>query len=235
MNLPYPPEHYYQNQGMVPRTGPVECVTTSVVMVMNMVKDRLAQDLGMTDIPDIRVDEYVQKLDQIRLAGLRYRFSSNFPLAGMRGWMLPFMQVPRALRQFAGELQRDYGCSFQVKQTSGNTLEEIRKTLKNGNFVLVHGLWPVTKSMKLHYLFGGFPHTMVPVQVDYRACKVILLNPAEPHPMTIQADDPATRPEARLYEMSIQEFMEFWGRRSFLNLYARPFTMTLVIPETRAR
>jgi hypothetical protein len=232
MNLPYPPEHYYQNQGMVPRTGPVECVTTSVVMVMNMVKDRLAQDLGMTAIPDIRVDEYVQKLDQIRLAGLRYRFSSNFPLAGVRGWMLPVLQAPRALKRFAAELKRDYGCAFHVQQTWGNRLEDIARALEQENFVLVHGLWQITDSKKIQRKFGGFPHTMVAVQVDWKAGKVVLLNPAEPHPMTVQADDPHTRPEARLFEMSIQEFMDFWGRRSFLNLYARPFTMTVVIPET---
>jgi hypothetical protein len=235
MKLPFPPEYYYQNQGMVPRTGPVECVTTSVVMVMNMVKDRLAQDLGMTAIPDIRVDEYVQKLNKMRLTGLRYRFPSNFPLTGMQGWMLPVLHIPRALRRFAAELKRDYGCAFHIKQTWGNKLEDIARALEQGNFVLVHGLWQITDSRNVLRKFGGHPHTMVAVQVDREADKVILLNPAEPHPMTVQADDPATHPEARLYEMFLQEFMDFWGRRSFLNLYTRPFTMTVVMPETRAR
>jgi len=232
MNIPYPPEHYYQNQGMVPKTGLVECVTTSVVIVMNMVKDRLAHDLDKPAIPDIGVEEYAAKLDGMHLSGLNYRFPSDFPLVPFRGWMLPVLQAPIALKQFARELEHKYGCSFKLKQTSGNTLGDISQNLHDGNFVMVHGLWPVTDPKEFLYKFGGGPHTMVPVDVDSQADKVILLNPAEPDPSIIDPDNPATYPAPRLDNMSTQDFLDFWGRKSLLNLYTRPFTMTVVIPDT---
>jgi len=232
MNIPFPPEHYYQNQGMVPDTGPVECVTTSVVMVMNMMKDRLAHDLNQLSMADIGVREYAAKMDAMHLSGLCYRLPSDFFLAAGRGWMHPVLQAPKALKKFASELEQIYGCSFKLKQTSGNKLEDITQNLQDGNFVLVHGLWPVTNSKEYHYQFGGFPHTMVPVEIDSQADKVILLNPAEPHPMTIDPDNPTTHPAAILSEMPTQEFLSFWGRKSLLNLYTRPFTMTVVIPDT---
>jgi hypothetical protein len=232
MNMPYPPEHYYQNQGMVPKTGPVECVTTCVVMVMNMVKDRLALDLKEAYIPDISVKEYATRLDGMGLSGLRYRLPSDFFLASGRGWMHPVLQVPYALKQFAKELNEKYGCSFQVKQTSGNTLDNITQNLQDGNFVIVHGLWLETNPKEVQYKFGGFPHTMVVVKIDSQADKVLLLNPGDPDPRAIDLDKPATYPAAVLYAMATRDFLAFWRRRSILNLYTRPFTMTVVIPDT---
>ena len=232
MNIPYPPEHYYQNQGMVPKTGLVECVTTSVVIVMNMVKDRLAHDLDKPPIPDIGVKEYAAKLDGMRLSGLSYRFPTEFPVVPIRGWMHPVFQAPMALNQFARELHDKYGCSFKVKQTSGNTLSDISQNLQNGNIVIVHGLWPVTDPKEFLYKFGGGPHTMVPVDIDSHSDTVILLNPANPDPRIIDPDNPATYPAPMLDNMSSQEFLDFWGRKSLLNLYTRPFTMTVVVPDT---
>ena len=231
MKTPYPPEHYYQNQGMVPRTGAVECVTTSVVMVMNMMKDLLAQYHQESAWPDIPVKEYAARLDGMGWRGLRYRIPSGFFLAGARGWMHPVWQAPMVLRQWARELKTDYGSSFKVKQSSGNSLEDIERALQVGNFVLVHGLWLVTDKRNLHYLFGGIPHTMLPVEIDRQANKVLLLNPGEPSPRTILVDKPVTFPIPALYAMPTGEFLAFWGRKSFLNLYTRPFTMTEVIPE----
>jgi hypothetical protein len=231
MNIPFPPEHYYQNQGMVPKTGPVECVTTSVVIVMNMVKDRLADDLKEATIPDIPVREYTAKLDGMGLSGWLYRFPSNFPLAMARGWMHPVLQAPRALNRFARELKKGYGGSFTVKRTSGNTLDDIAQALQEGKFVIVHGLWEETNRKEVHYTFGGWPHSMVAVGIDNQAGNVLLLNPADPDPGSINPDDPSTYPTAGLSAMPIPEFLAFWGRKSILNLYTRPFTMTVVVPE----
>ena len=234
MNLPYPPLHYYQNQGMVPGTGPVECVTTSVVMVMNMLKDRLAHDLNRPAMPDISVRQYAARLDGLPLGGLGYRVPSNFFLAALRGWMHPVWQAPRALRQFAGELKKEYGLSFQVCQTSGNTLDDIHQALQAGNFVIVHGLWQVTDRKEVQYDFGGGPHSMLPVEIDTPADRVLLLNPADPDPGLIDPDNPATYPAPALYAMPTADFLAFWGRKSFLNLYTRPFTITVVIPDTKS-
>ena len=232
MNIPYPPVHYYQNQGMVPKTGPVECVTTSVVIVMNMVKDRLAHDLNQPPIADIQVKEYAAELDGMGLAGLCYRLPSGFFVKPGRGWMLPVVQAPNALKRFARELHDKYGRSFKVKQTSGNTLDNISQALQAGNFVIVHGLWQVTDQKEFLYKFGGGPHSMVPVDIDSQAGTVILLNPADPDPATVAPDNPATYPAPALYAMPTGEFLAFWGRKSVLNLYTQPFTMTVVIPDT---
>jgi hypothetical protein len=231
MKIPYPPEHYYQNQGMVPRTGPVECVTTSVVMLMNMMKDRLAQERKESARPDIFVKEYAARLDGMGWRALPYRIPSDFFLKAARGWMHPLWQAPNALKQFARELKKEYGTSFEVKRTSGNSLEDIGRALRAGNFVLVHGLWNVTEPRDVHHLFGGIPHTMLPVKIDRQSNKVLFLNPGAPGSRTIQLDQPVTFQTPALYDMPTAEFLAFWGRKSFLNLYTRPFTMTMVIPQ----
>jgi hypothetical protein len=233
MKIPYPPEHYYQNQGMVPRTGPVECVTTSVVMAMNMMKDRAAHGRKETARPDIAVREYAARLDGMGWRGLRFRIPSDFILKGARGWMHPVWQATNALRQFGRELEKEYGSSFEVKRSSGNSLEDIARALRAGSIVLVHGLWQVTDHRDIHYRFGGFPHTMLPVKVDRQADTVFLLNPAKPAPRLIQPDHLATIPAPALDAMPTGDFLAFWGRKSLLNLYTRPFTMTVVIPEEK--
>jgi hypothetical protein len=228
MDLLYPPLHYYQNQGMVPETGPVECVTTSVVIVMNMIKDRLARDFNQQPIPDVKVEVYAASLDKMGVAGLAYRISSDFFVARARGWMHPVVHAPVALRQFAQILKQQYGYTFAVHQTSGNTLDSIRQNLQAGNYVLIHGLWALWGPNDPLYRFGGHPHTMLPVEVDESTGKVVLLNPAKPDPGKVKAGNP---PVPVLDQMPIQEFLEFWGRKSLMNLYTRPFTMTVVIPE----
>ena len=228
---PNPPEHYYQNQGMVPGTGPVECVTTSVVITMNRIKDRLALALCQPAIPDILVREYAASLDGMGWRGLRYRFPSFFFLSIARGWMHPVWQAPHALRKFASELDKKYGRTFRVIQTSRNTLDDLQRELQIGNLVIVHGLWQVTNTKEIQYRFGGGPHSMVPVGLDVIHDTVLFLNPAEPDPRTISPDDPATYPSPKLYCMPTGEFLAFWGRKSLLNLYTRPFTMTVVIPD----
>ena len=217
---------------MVPKTGSVECVTTSVVMVMNMVKDRLAHDIKEKAIPDISIKEYAARLDGMGMAGWRYRFPSNFPLTIARGWMHPVFQAPAALRRFAWELKKEYGVSFTVKQTAWNQLENITQALEAGNIVIIHGLWPITNPKEANYRFGGGPHTMVPVEIDSQAETLFLLNPADPDPRTVDPDNPATFPHITVFPMPIRDFLAFWGRKSFLNLYTRPFTMTEVIPDT---
>jgi hypothetical protein len=231
MNLPYPPIHYYQNQGMLPKTGLVECVTTSVVMVLNMLKDRLASDLQRPPLPDILVREYAARLDGLGLRGWSSRLPSDFFIPAGRGWMHPVWQAPHALREYARELHKEYGHSFQVRQTSGNTLPDLDSALQAGNYVLVHGLWPAPGDKETLLRFGGGPHTLVPVQVDAPAGQVLVLDPADPDPGGFDPENPVTYPAPRVTVMPEADFLAFWGRKSLLNLYTRPFTMTVAVPD----
>jgi hypothetical protein len=72
---------------------------------------------------------------------------------------------------------------------------------------------------------------MLPVEIDRQADRLLFLNPSEPGPWTVDPDKPATFPAPVLYAMPTREFLAFWGRKSLLNLYTRPFTMTVVIPD----
>jgi hypothetical protein len=231
MNIPYPPLHYYQNQGMVPGTGPVECVTTCVVMVMNMLKDRLAHDLDRPAIPDITVRAYAARLDGLGIFGWGCRLPSNFFIPAGRGWMHPIWQAPAALREFAGILKKEYGVAFTFSQPAGSSLEDITQALEAGKYVIVHGLWPNEPLKEQLVRFGGGPHSLVPVLVAAQADQVLCLDPADPDPGTIDPDRPATYPAARLSAMPTAEFLAFWGRKSLLNLYTRPFTMTVLTPD----
>jgi hypothetical protein len=147
--------------------------------------------------------------------------------------MHPIWQAPQALKRFARELKEKYGCSFKVRQSSGNSMDDVSRTLQEGKLVIVHGLWLITDPKESLYKFGGGPHTMLVVGVDTSADKISFLNPAYPHPETINPDDPSTFPQPALDEMTIQEFIQFWGRKSLLNLYTRPYTMTVIIPDEK--
>lgn len=223
------PAQYHQWQGNVPNTGHVECVTTSVVMAMNMMKDLLAEKFGRTPLPDILVQNYVAQLDSQGLGGLQYRFPTNSPRIVVKltriqplfdftpaGWMHPVWQAPNALNAFSEQLKQEYGCGFTVRQTSGNTLKDIDKNLQEGNLILVHGLWSPSDNNQT--FLGGLPHTMGPVIAhDTTVGKITLL-------------DPGT--QDALHEMSISEFTDFWSKPSKANLYTQPNTMTVLIPDT---
>ncbi len=235
LNPPFPLLHYYQNQGMVAKTGPVECVTTSVVMGMNIIKDILAQNFNRPPIPDIRVQDYVSQMDKLGWSELPYRVPSDFPDVPVinmpiDGWMHPVIQAPNALNQFSAELRDKYGCGFTVRQTSGNTLDDIARNLREGNPVLAHGLWQVTNPSDPTYKLGGFPHTMLPVEVDASAKTVTLLDPA--YPKLYDPNNPTANPNPELHVMSDQEFQEWWDRQSTANLYTAPNTMTVLVPDT---
>jgi hypothetical protein len=76
---------------------------------------------------------------------------------------------------------------------------------------------------------------MLPVEIDRMAGKVLFLNPGEPSLRTIKLEKQTTFPAPVLYAMSTVDFLAFWGRKSLLNLYTRPFTMTAVIPDTNTK
>ena len=219
-----PFSRYPQNQLNVPVTGPVECVTTTVVVARNMMKDRLADKFGLAPIPDISVEEFVSQLDRLGWAGLICRVPSNAPTLSIpfvnprvefnpSGWMHPLLQAPHALNRLSAGLRRQYGCGFTFKQSSGNSLSQIAGNLSRGNLVLVHGLWPALDGAT--GFLGGMSHTMGPVVgIDFEGRTVTVLN---------------TDSSVKL--MPAQEFTDFWSRPSRANLYTKPNTMTVLVPD----
>jgi hypothetical protein len=218
-----PLSEFHQNQFTVRITGPVECVTTSVVMARNMVNELLAFRTGRARLPDLRLQVYIDELDKLGWRGLSCRFPTSFPdipvplttrKINPRGFMLPSSQARNALTRLASGLRQYYGASFKFRQTSGNTLQDIANNLEAGNLVLVSGLLaPLGFEQGL---LGGHPHTMGPViQVDYITG-------------TISSIDTGAEP---IYTARHENFMQFWGRKSRLNLYTRPYTLTVLIPD----
>jgi hypothetical protein len=218
-----PPGDFHQNQFAVQLTGPVECVTTTVVTARNMLNELLALKTNQARLSDLSVQEYIDTLDRLGWRGLSYRFPTNFPGISIpltaielnpRGFMLPRLQALNALKRIAAELRQYYGCSFAVKQTSGNTLQDIATNLREGNLVLLSGLYE--SSNPVQNLLGGSPHTLGPVtKIDFGTGMITLLD---------------TGPHQPLSTVSFGNFMQFWSRKSRLNLYTKPCTMTILIP-----
>lgn len=215
-----PLAEFHQNQFSLPITGPVECVTASVVAARNMVNDLLAFRTGRARLPDQNIHEYIEELDQLGWWGLPYRFPTNFPDITIpftstkynpRGFMLPRSQALRALKRIAGHFRRHYGSSFSVRQSSARTLQDIARNLQDGNLVLVSGLFdPAGKEQAL---LGGSPHTYGPVtEVNFISS-------------TITVIDTGSLP---LTTSRFEDFNKFWGRKSMLNLYTKPSTLTIL-------
>lgn len=205
LNLPNPLLHYHQSQFSVPVTGNVECVTTSVVVSMNMIKDIIARDLNTSPLPDIRVEDFANKLNG---ESWKYRFPSYLKPVIVGGWMHPVLQAPNTLKRYADVLRQHYGRSFFVRQTSGNTLKNIINNLQDGYPTMVHGMWGFAR-----------PHTMNVVGYNADDDKWIFLNTGE----------------TELYLMSTESFKDFWSRKSPLNGYTKSFTLTTLIPDSRGR
>ena len=128
--------------------------------------------------------------------------------------MLPRSQAIFALRRMAKGFRRHYGASFKVRQSSGNTIQDIADQVQTGNLVLISGMFePAGKEQNL---LGGSPHTYGPItEVDFDSAMITGIN---------TGDEPLT-------STSFDDFLKFWGRRSKWNLYTKPFTMTVLIPE----
>jgi hypothetical protein len=202
-----PLAHYPQDQFSVPVTGEVECVAATAVTARNIVKDLLANRFGFPPLLDLSVEQYVANLDSVGLKKWLCRIPSNLPKIG--GWMHPRIQLPHALNQLSDDLRQHYGCGFTYRQTSGNSLTD-------GKLVLVHGLWETKNRHDARYYLKGSPHTMgIVVEIDLENDVVRVMNT-----------------NGKLDAITIKEFSEFWGRRSFANAYTKPNTMTVVIPDT---
>ena len=215
--------HYFQSQGYGPTKN--ECVTTSALMSMNMLKDLVALRQNHPLEPDRNIAEYTRDLDALGMRGWRYRFSTKSPFPGM---MTPW-QAKFALNDYAAILREKYGKSYRVKLSARKELQDLIEELRKGNIVLIHGAWKMTLDRNnkqfgynsLLTLLGGMPHTMLLVGYDGDASLWHLLNPADPWP-----DDKHKPVTPKLYKMNTQQLMDFWGRK-FL-FYPPRFALTKI-------
>ncbi len=216
--------HYFQSQGYGPTTN--ECVTTSTLMSMNMLKDLLALRQGHPLEADRKIAEYTRDLDGLGIRGWKYRFSTRSPFPGM---MTPWQAI-LALRDFSRNLAQKYGKSYKVQLRVRQTLNDLIELFRDGNIILIHGAWQMTfdRNSKEHgynpllTLLGGMPHTMLLIGYDGDTSQWLLLNPADPW---LSDTHPPSKP--KLFRMNTQQLMDFWGRK-FL-FYPPRFALTTII------
>jgi hypothetical protein len=215
--------HYFQSQGYGPT--PNECVTTSVVMGMNMLEDRIASGgVGpIRYVSDLRLEEYVRTLDGHGFSGWKYRFSTKSPLPGM---MTPWQGI-LALKDHAAQLKAKYGKSYTIQLDPGRSVDDLIQNLQRYRIILLHGAWPISltgpANIQLAFI-GGMPHTMLLVGYDASRDQWSMLNPADPW---LTQRPPV--PPGQLYQMTTQKLMQFWGRK-FL-FYPPRFSITTITPE----
>lgn len=208
--------HYFQSQGCGPTDN--ECVTTSALISMNMLKDWIATQHGHSHEPDQDIDTYTRQLDALGLQGWKYRFSTNSPLPGM---MTPWQAII-ALKDHAKSLGERYGKSYKVKLSAHHTLMDLIARLQKGDIVLIHGAWQWTfDRTPLLPLLGGMPHTMLLIGFDGNTSQWLLLNPGDPF---YRKNDETGIP--KIFKMSTKKLMDFWGRR-FL-FYPPRFALTTI-------
>ena len=218
--------HYFQSQGYGPTTN--ECVTTSALMSMNMLKDLVALRQGHPIEPDQNIAEYTRDLDSLGIRSWKYRFSTKSPFAGM---MTPWQAI-FALKDYATSLQEKYGKSYRVKLSARHRLADLIELLRKGNIILIHGAWQMTLDRNnkergynpLLALLGGMPHTMLLVGYDGDTSQWLLLNPADPWLSDIH---PPSNP--KLFRMNTKQLMDFWGRK-FL-FYPPRFALTKITAD----
>jgi hypothetical protein len=208
--------HYFQSQGRDPT--PNECVTTSVVMSMNIMEDRVASGnmQPIQYISKLLLKDYTRDLDALRILGWKYRFSSDSLLPGM---MTPWQAV-LALKDHAATLKAKYGRSYKIQLKPWCTINDLINNLKQGKIMLIHGAWriPLTASTNRYLAFiGGMPHTMVLVGYEPEADQWFLLDPGLP-------------PTPTFRRMKTEELLtKFWGRK-FL-FYPPRFSITIITPD----
>lgn len=216
--------HYFQSQGLGPTRN--ECVTTSAVMAMNIMEDRIASTIAgpVRYVSNLMLEDYIRELDARGFFGWKYRFSTKSPLPGM---MSPWQAVI-ALGNHAAKLKEKYGKSYQVQLKPGCTLDDLIKHLTAGKIMLTHGAWHIklTDPINRHLAFmGGMPHTMLLVGYDAAEAEWIFLNPAEPW-----ITDRKSHMASALYHMKTEKLItDFWGRM-FL-FYPPRFSITVITPD----
>ncbi len=235
-----PLEDFHQSQFSVTTgTRDVECVTTTAVVVRNILNESLARLANQLPQPDLIVDDYIKQLDGMGTQGRKFRIPSNeppirIPLVGeisRAGWMHPRTQMPRMLKQFASEFRQYYGCSFTVEQRTRNSYADIAREVRNGNLVIIHILHEPRAPGQ--FWIGGNPHTLGPV-LRMDAQEITLLDTGTDQTTTY----------------SQEQFMKYWSRSSLLRFppvpqmrewlqpklpffytYTPPRTMTILTPD----
>lgn len=219
--------HYFQSQGYGPTTN--ECVTTSALMSMNIIKDWVALQHDHPIEADRSIEEYTRHLDTLGLRGWIYRFSTRSPLPGM---MTPWQAVI-VLKNFGNSLKRKYGKSYRVKLSARHKVLDLIEHLHAGDLILIHGAWQMTLDRNnkqsgyspLLAFLGGMPHTMLLIGYDGDASQWLLLNPADPWPA-----DKLSPVIPKIYKMNTRQLMDFWGRK-FL-FYPPRFALTTITMDT---
>ncbi len=213
---------YSQCQFDIPRSGGVECVTTSAVIARNLVKDQIAAQTGLPKLPDLSVVDFTNASNRAGMAEWKYRLPSSLSLVG--GFMHPTLQLPKVLDRFAVELQDQYPLTFSHEFSSYNTPQDLIDNLRDGRVTLIHGVWeglyvnPANGSFKFDIAIplGGFPHTMPLVMYSAGTDQWWFYHLGWRH----------TDPGDGFYKMSTKDLVKFWGRHYIFNTYTRPFSMT---------
>ena len=216
--------HYFQSQGLGPTTN--ECVTTSTVMAMNMIEDRIAatrRGLAVEYGASLSIEDYIRSLDAMGIRGWWYRFSTKSILPGM---MTPW-GARHALRTHAAQMKKKYGRTYTVRTLSHQTTDDLIRILEQEEIVLLHGAWQkrlTDPTDRFLAVLGGMPHTMV--LVGYEAADGFwnILNPAEPW-----LKERTSEPAGRLFRMTTDQLVDFWGRK-FL-FYPPRFSITTLTME----
>jgi hypothetical protein len=148
--------------------------------------------------------------------------------------MHPVVQLKTTLEKHSDELRVQYGCGYTVKQTSGNTLNDAIQEIDANHPVLVHLMQDLSYMSSNPFdknnfsvqklVVGGGPHTAELIGVDTK--NVTLIDPAYP-----SVGSPNNLPQPALHVMPIQDFLDLWGRPSNINLYTKPNTMTVLVPD----
>jgi len=212
--------HYFQSQGLGPT--PNECVTTSTVMAMNIMEDRLGSSGNLK--ADLRIEDFTRTLDLLGISAWRLRFSSLSPLPGM----MPPGGARRAMKAHAARLRRELGRSYRVETRSGLTLDDLIHALEQGTVVLLHGAWQkrLSDPKDRHLaLLGGMPHTMLLAGYQPGPDTWHILNPADPWLISRAAAGPSS-----LFRMTTPQLVDFWGRRFIF--YPPRFASTFLTAET---
>ena len=218
--------HYFQSQGLGPTTN--ECVTTSTVMAMNIMEDRVRAEKGspLRFEAVLLIEDYIRDLDAQGISGWRYRFSTRSPLPGM----MPPGGARRAMRAHAAGLKQACGRSYSVETRFHQSVDDLIQALEQEKIVLLHGAWQKKLSDaqdRLLALVGGMPHTMLLVGYESSESFWHLLNPAEPW-----LKSRTTEYHPHLYHMTTEQLVDFWGRK-FL-FYPPRFAVTMLTEETHA-
>lgn len=195
---------------------PNECVTTCVLMAMNIMQDLAGSKERPLLHSHRRLRDYTAMLDSLGVRGWFNRFSTTSPLPGM---MTPWQGI-FTLRHFSRKLAQDTGRTVSAHLSSGQRPQDLIRIMKDGGLILLHGAWRVTLNRNethlphrpLQAMLGGMPHTMLLAGYDAPRDEWLFLNPS-----VVQAE---------FFKMNTASLMEFWGR--IFIFYPRRYSITTI-------